>query len=69
MKLNKIINILSFLLFCFSFYLYAEPMKFTQYYAIETNINNDIELSRVIERVHKYLKNNEIEYTGFFNSY
>ena len=66
MRLNKIIIILNLLL-CFPFPSNAEPMRFTQYYAIETNVNNDKELSKVIERVHEYLKNNEIEHTGFFN--
>lgn len=67
MRLNKIIIILNLLLLCFPFPSNAEPMRFTQYYAIETNVNNDKELSKVIERVHEYLKNNEIEHTGFFN--
>ena len=67
MRLNKITIILSILLLYLSFSLNAEPMKFTQYYAIETNDNDNIELTRVIERVHEYLKNNEIEHTGFFN--
>ena len=57
MRLNKITIILSILLLYLSFSLNAEPMKFTQYYAIETNDNDNIELTRVIERVHEYLKN------------
>ena len=67
MKLNKIINFLSLFLLYFSLSLNAEPMRFTQYYAIETNVSDDKELFDVLEQVHDYLKNNLIECTGDFN--
>ncbi len=67
MKSNNVISFLSLFLLYFSLSLNAEPMRFTQYYAIETNVSDDKELFEVLEQVHEFLKNNLIECTGDFN--
>lgn len=58
--LNRSIFLLLFIFYS-TISVMAEPLKFTQYYAIETNATDDEELIKVIKQIDGYLNNNAKE--------
>ena len=64
--LNRSILLLLFFFYS-TIFVMAEHLKFTQYYAIETNATDDEELIKVIKQIDGYLNNNVIEHTDEFS--